>query len=169
MVNRPEHFPLVGGTFALGRWPHRIEHIELSPALRGNYSGLWTSQTLNNKINNCHSDFDKSCELVLSLWFLHFTPPPFSFVYGPAFTYLCIISHQCNASENNSKEIPGHLGSPKSFKLSKFSPSYVSNKDNMASLQWWFHQQRSDWSDLWMIDKSELWIVCRISSIQAIV
>ena len=30
-----------------------------------------------------------------------FPPPPFSFVYSPAFTYLCIISHQCNASESN--------------------------------------------------------------------
>ena len=26
--------------------------------------------------------------------------PPFSFVYGPAFICLCIISHQCNASES---------------------------------------------------------------------
>ena len=30
--------------------------------------------------------------------------PPFSFVYGPAFTYLCIISHQRNASNSNFKE-----------------------------------------------------------------
>ena len=31
-------------------------------------------------------------------------PHPFSFVYGPAFTYLCIISHQCNAPESYFKE-----------------------------------------------------------------
>ena len=30
--------------------------------------------------------------------------PSFSFVYGPAFTYLRIISHHCNASERNFKE-----------------------------------------------------------------
>ena len=29
--------------------------------------------------------------------------PPFSFVFGPAFTYLYIISHYCNASESNFK------------------------------------------------------------------
>ena len=167
MVNRPEHFPLVGGTFALGRWPHRIEHIELSPALRGNYSGLWTSQTLNNKINNCHSDFNKSCELVLSLWFLHFTPPP------PSLSCMAQRSLTCASSHINVMRLKII---PKKFQdilihqiASNFSPSYVSNKDTMASLQWWFHEQRSDWSDLWMIDKSELWIVCRISSIQAIV
>ena len=28
---------------------------------------------------------------------------PFSFVYGPAFIYLCIISHHCNACESNKK------------------------------------------------------------------
>ena len=27
-------------------------------------------------------------------------PPPSSFVYGLEFIYLCIISHQCNASES---------------------------------------------------------------------
>ena len=30
-------------------------------------------------------------------------PLPF-FVYGPAFTYLCILSHQCNASNSNFKD-----------------------------------------------------------------
>ena len=29
---------------------------------------------------------------------------PLSFVYVPAFTYLCIVSHICNASESNLKE-----------------------------------------------------------------
>ena len=37
-------------TIALGRWPLAIERIELFPALRGNYSGLLTSQTFNNCI-----------------------------------------------------------------------------------------------------------------------
>ena len=32
------------------------------------------------------------------------SPPPLSFVYGPAFTYLCIISLHCHASESNFKE-----------------------------------------------------------------
>ena len=30
--------------------------------------------------------------------------PPHSFVYGPAFTHLCVISYQCNASESDFKE-----------------------------------------------------------------
>ena len=34
-------------------------------------------------------------------------PPPPSFVYGPAFTYLCIISQQCNASKSNFKKNSG--------------------------------------------------------------
>ena len=29
---------------------------------------------------------------------------PFYFVFRPAYTYLCIISHQCNASDSNFKE-----------------------------------------------------------------
>ena len=37
-------------TIALGRWPLAIERIQLFPALRGNYSGLLTSQTFNNCI-----------------------------------------------------------------------------------------------------------------------
>ena len=32
------------------------------------------------------------------------TPSPFSFAYGLVFTYLCIISNQCNAPERNFKE-----------------------------------------------------------------
>ena len=37
-------------SIALGRWPRAIERIELFPAPRGKYSGLLTSQTLNNCI-----------------------------------------------------------------------------------------------------------------------
>ena len=43
----------------------------------------------------------------------------------------------------------GHSDSPKSFKLCKFKyATSVNVWDNMASLQWWFHQQRSDGSDI---------------------
>ena len=37
-------------SIALDRWPRAIERIELFPAPRGKYSGLLTSQTLNNCI-----------------------------------------------------------------------------------------------------------------------
>ena len=85
-----------------------------------------------------------------------FTPPPlFSFVYGPAFTYLCTISHHCNASESNFKEnlgIQDILIYQKSSNLVN-SPllvyaTRVEVWDNMAWLQWWFHSQRSDWSEI---------------------
>ena len=54
-VNRPEYFPQGAGnssmlSIARGRWPRAIERIELFPAPRGKYSGLLTSQTLNNCI-----------------------------------------------------------------------------------------------------------------------
>ena len=37
-------------SITLDRWPRPIERIELFPAPRGKYSGLLTSQTLNNCI-----------------------------------------------------------------------------------------------------------------------
>ena len=37
-------------SIALGRWPRAEERIELYPAPRGKYSGLFTPQTLNNCI-----------------------------------------------------------------------------------------------------------------------
>ena len=96
-------------------------------------------------------------------------PPPlafFSFVYDPAFIYLCIISHHFNASESNFEEnlrYPGHFDSPKVFKRSKFIPSYICNKcwgvgqygviTMMISLAAiWLVRH------FWMIDMSELWI-----------
>ena len=88
--------------------------------------------------------------------------PPFSFVYCPAFTYLCIISHHCNASESNFKEnlgIQNILIHQKSSNLANsLILTYATSVevwDNMASLQWWFHLQRSDWSEI-----SE-WLTCR--------
>ena len=71
-----------------------------------------------------------------------YPPPHFSFVYnGPAFTYLCIISHHCNASESNFKEnlgIQNILIHQKSSNLANsllltFATS-VEVWDNMASL-----------------------------------
>ena len=71
-----------------------------------------------------------------------YPPPPFSFVYGPGFTYLFIISHPCNASESNFKEnlgIQDILIHQKSSNLVN-SPlfQYATSFevwDNMASLQ----------------------------------
>ena len=69
-------------------------------------------------------------------------PPPFSFVYGPAFTYLCIISHHCNAPESNFKEnlgIQDILIHQKSSNLvNSLLLAYATSVevwDNMASLQ----------------------------------
>ena len=93
-----------------------------------------------------------------------YTPPPFlcSFVYGPAFTYLCFFSHQCNALESNFKENWGIQDSLIHQKASNLVNSLlltyatsVNLWDNMASLQWWFHQQWYDWSEI-----SE-WLTCR--------
>ena len=92
--------------------------------------------------------------------------PSFSFVYGPAFTYLCFFSHRCNASESNFKENLGVQDSQKSFKLNKFTPSInatsVNLWDYMASLKWWFHQQQSDWSEIseWHSSKSSREDMC---------
>ena len=78
-------------------------------------------------------------------------PPPFSFVYGQAFLYLCIFSHQCNASESNFKE---NLGI--SFKLTKFTPSCICKCGVIAmkisSPAIWLVR------NLWMIDMLEMWI-----------
>ena len=40
-------------------------------------------------------------------WEMRCYNPPFSSVYDPAFTYLCIISRHCNVSESNFKENSG--------------------------------------------------------------
>ena len=77
----------------------------------------------------------------------------FSFVYGPASTYLCIISHQCYASESNFKLNIGiqniWIHQQDSNFVTSLLLTYASSFnmwDKMASLQWWFHQQRADWS-----------------------
>ena len=67
-------------------------------------------------------------------------PPPFSFVCGPAFTYLCIISHHFNTSEsyfNENLSIQDILIHQKSSNLVN-SPLFayatrVEVWDNMAS------------------------------------
>lgn len=68
-------------------------------------------------------------------------PTPFSFVNGPAFTYLWIISHQFNVSESNFKEnicIQNILINQKASKLvnSLLLSCAINVKvwDNMASL-----------------------------------
>ena len=76
--------------------------------------------------------------------------PLFSFVYGPAFTYLCIISHQCNAFKSNFKEnmnilIPRKASDLGNSLLLRFATS-VNVWDNMASLD---HQPRSDFSEIY--------------------
>ena len=69
-------------------------------------------------------------------------PPLFSFIYGPAFTYLCIISHHCDASESNFKENLGMQDILIHQKSSNLVNSLllvdarsVEVWDNMASLQ----------------------------------
>ena len=69
-------------------------------------------------------------------------PPPLPFVYSPVFTYLCIISHQCNASESYFKENLGFqdiLIHQEALNLvNSLLPSHaisVNVCDNMASLQ----------------------------------
>ena len=89
----------------------------------------------------------------------------FSFVYGPAFTYLRIISHYCNASESNFKENLGiqDILIHQVIKFSKFTPSCICNMcwsvgqygviTMMISLEaFWLVR------NFWMIDMSELWI-----------
>ena len=72
-------------------------------------------------------------------------PPPLFFrLDDPAFTYLCIISHHCNASESYFKENLGihdiliHQKSPNLVNslLLAYARSF-GVWDNMASLQWW--------------------------------
>ena len=92
---------------------------------------------------------------------MFYPPSLFSFVYGPAFTYLCFSSHQCNASESNFKEnlgIQDILIQQKASNLVNWILTYATRVnlwDNMASLQWWFYQQQCNWSDI-----SE-WLTCR--------
>ena len=92
-----------------------------------------------------------------------YPPPPFSFVYGPVFTYLWIISHQCNASESNFKDNLGVqdilIQQNPSNSVNSLLPAYATSVnvwDNMASLQWWSHQQRSDWSEIseWLTSRN---------------
>ena len=73
----------------------------------------------------------------------------FYFVNGPASTYLCIISHQCYASESNFIFIWTHRKA--SNLVTSLPITYESSFnvwDNMASIHWWFHQWQSDWSFL---------------------
>ena len=90
-------------------------------------------------------------------------PPPFSFVYSPVFTYLCIISHQCNAYENNFKENLGFhdilIHQEASNLVNSLLPEHATSVkvwDNMALLQSWSHQQRFDWSEIfeWLTDRN---------------
>ena len=81
------------------------------------------------------------------------TPSLFSFVYGPVSTFLCIIWHQCYASVSNFKENIGIQNiwnqQQASYLVTSLLLTYASSFnvwDNM--LQWWFHQQRADWSDI---------------------
>ena len=69
-------------------------------------------------------------------------PPFFSFVYGPVFTYLCIISHQCNAFKSNFEEnfgVRDILIQQNASNLgNSVLPAYATSVnvwDNMASLQ----------------------------------
>ena len=95
---------------------------------------------------------------------------PLSFVYGPAVTYLRIISHHCNASESNFKENLGirDILIHQVIKLSKFTLSCICNKcwgvgqygviTMMISLEaFWLVR------NFWMIDMSELWIMFYIN------
>ena len=96
-----------------------------------------------------------------------YTPPPLlSFFYGPAFTYLCIISHHCNASESNFKKkcrYPGHFDSPKVFKLRKFTLFCICNK-YWGVGQYGVIEMMISLAAIWLvrnfgiIDTSELWI-----------
>ena len=68
--------------------------------------------------------------------------PLLSFVLSAAFTYLCIISHQCNASESNFKENLGVqdilIQQNASNLVNSLLPAYATSVnvwDNMASLQ----------------------------------
>ena len=81
------------------------------------------------------------------------TPSLFSFVYSPASTYLCIISHQCYASESNFKlniviqNIWIHQQA--SYLVTSLFLTYASSFNVWGNMiQWWFHQQRADWSDI---------------------
>ena len=62
------------------------------------------------RFNQYQSILSKKCNFLVRLGiksiFIYFTTtiPLFSFIYGPVFTYLCIIWHQCNAFESNFKE-----------------------------------------------------------------
>ena len=90
---------------------------------------IWYKQILDNKMGD------------------EVTPPPFFFIVDdPAFTYLCIIAHHCNASESYFKEkscIRDILINQKSSNLvNSLFLAYltcVEVWDNMASLQRWFH------------------------------
>ena len=100
-----------------------------------------------------------------------YTPPPsfHSLIYCPGLTYICIISHHCNATESNFNENFGildiliHLV----FKLSKFTPSCICNKCwgvgqygamtmMISSATIWLVRY------FWMIEMSELWILLGI-------
>ena len=90
-------------------------------------------------------------------------PPPFYFVFSPVFTYLCIISHQCNAYENNFKENLGFhdilIHQEASNLVNSYLPAHATSVnvwDDMASSQSWSHQQRSDWSEIfeWLTDRN---------------
>ena len=94
---------------------------------------------------------------------------PLSFVYGPAFTYLSIISLHCHASESNFKEnlgIQDILIHQNSSNLVN-SPLCICNKCSGVG-QSMMISLAAIWlvRNFWMIDMSELWMNWSFHSMQ---
>lgn len=75
-----------------------------------------------------------------------------SFLYGPAFTNLCmcIITYQSKVPQRHSKENVAIQNSSINEQISNLinslipmNPMSINVRDKMTSLHWWFHHQRS--------------------------
>ena len=122
----------------------------------GSFDKENTTNIMSKKVSfSCQALYKKYCTMKWNGRRGVITPSLF-FRLWRSVTYLCIISHNCNASESNFKEnlgIQDILIHQKSSNLvNSLLLAYATSVnvwDNMASLQWWSHQQRSDWSEIY--------------------